>query len=199
MTSPTPQEDGSPLTTPSFGGEVLDSGMLADLSRWGEFDIRAWGERNSKEKRWPSILSAAKELRSKYNRTASLGFCYGGWSSFCLASKELNPPNQEPLVNCISIGHPTWLTKEEIDAVAVPVQIVAPEIDPVFTRELREYAWKSISHKDLPLDYLHIPGVEHSFCTRGNPEDKRECRAMERSKRAQVAWLNEWLHGDKEW
>lgn len=187
------------LTHGSFGGEVLDPNMLADLSRWGEFDIVAWGKRNSKENRWPSILAAAKALRAKYPRTAVIGFCFGGWSSFKLGSKELNPPGGEPLVNCISAGHPTWLTKEEIDDVGVPVQLVAPEIDPVFTPEMKEYAWKNITAKGIPLDYQHFPGVEHAFCTRGNPADERERRAMERAKRYQAAWAKEWLHGDAKW
>lgn len=181
-----------------FDGEVLDAGMLADLSRWGEFDIVAWGARHSKEARWPSILASAKELRGKFSRVAVIGFCYGGWSSFALGSAALNPAGQ-PLVNCISVGHPTWLTKEEIDNVAVPVQIIAPEVDPVFTPEMKEYAWMTVGKKGLPLDYQAFPGVEHSFCTRGNPDDEKERRAMVRAKRSQAWWAREWLHGDAEW
>jgi dienelactone hydrolase len=173
--------------------------MLADLSRWSEFDLNAWQKRNSKENRWPSILAAAKALRAKFPRTAVIGFCYGGWSSFALGSKELNPPGEQPLVNCISVGHPTWLTKEEIDEVAVPVQIVAPEFDSVFTPELKEYAWKTITANNVPLDYQHFPGVVHSFCTRVDPKDDRGRRAMSRAKRQQAAWAREWLHGDAEW
>ena len=40
-------------------------------------------------------------------------------------------------MDCISTAHPSWLTKEEIEGVGVPVQILAPEIDPVFTPELK--------------------------------------------------------------
>ena len=40
-------------------------------------------------------------------------------------------------MDCISTAHPSWLTEEEIEGVGVPVQILAPEIDPVFTPELK--------------------------------------------------------------
>lgn len=183
----------------SFDGEVLDAGMLADLRRWNEFDIVAWGARHSKEKTWPGILASAKSLQETYSRVAAIGFCYGGWASFALGSAALNPPGQTPLLNCISVGHPSWLTKEEIDEVAVPVQIVAPEVDPVFTPELKEYAWRVVGGKNAPFDYRAFPGVERSFCTRGNPADERERRAMARAKRAQVGWVKEWLHGEAEW
>lgn len=173
--------------------------MLADLRRWNEFDIVAWGARHSKEKAWPALLASAKSLRADFSRVGAIGFCYGGWASFALASAELNPAGETPLLNCISVGHPSWLTKGEIDNVAVPVQIIAPELDPVFTPDLKEYAWSVVGKKNLPLDYRGFPGVEHSFCTRGNPEDEREKRAMVRAKRAQVEWVKEWLHGDAGW
>lgn len=185
----------------SFDGEILDAGMLADLRRWSEFDIVAWSARHSKEKTFPAILSSAQAVRVSHTRVAAIGFCYGGWASFALGSSALNPigDHAQPLLNCLSIGHPSWLTKAEIDEVAVPVQIVAAEIDPVFIPEMKEYAWKVVGEKKVPFDYRAFPGVEHSFCTRGNPEDEREMRAMERAKRAQVAWVREWLHGDAEW
>ena len=124
-----------------------------------------------------------------------IGYCYGGWSSFRLGSKEHNPP----LVDCISPAHPTWLTKEHMDNIGVPVQIIAPEHDVTFTPELKEYANRVIPTKGVPYDYQYFPSVEHSFATRGNPDDPKERRAMVRAKNAQVAWMREWLHGEKLW
>jgi hypothetical protein len=40
-----------------FGGEVVPSDILRDFSRWGEFDLKAWSERNSPEVRGPEILA----------------------------------------------------------------------------------------------------------------------------------------------
>lgn len=173
--------------------------VLADRSRWAkEFDLKGWTTRNGKEQRWEEILEVAKALRAKYKRVGVIGYCFGGWSSFRLGAKSLNP-HGNPLVNAISTAHPTWLTKEEMDDVAVPVQIVAPETDHVFNPELKAYAKEVIPTKSVPFDYQHFPGVEHSFATRGNPANDRERKAMVRAKRVQVAWVKEWLHGDAEW
>jgi dienelactone hydrolase len=171
---------------------VISPDIIRDRSRWGEFDLKAFGETNAKQVRWPELLSCAQALRAKYKRVGVIGYCYGGWSLFCLGSKLHSPR----LVDCISTAHPTWLTKEEIDNIGVPVQIVAPEIDPVFTAELKAYANSVIPTKGLAYDYQFFPGVEHAFATRGNPGDEKERRAMVRAKNAQVAWMKEWLHED---
>jgi len=108
-----------------------------------------------------------------------------------LGSKSYDPP----LVDCISTAHPTWLTKEEIDDIGVPVQILAPEFDPAFPLEMKAYANSVIPTKGVQYDYQFFPEVEHGFATRGNPNDEKEKRAMVRGKNAQVAWMREWLHG----
>lgn len=125
-----------------------------------------------------------------------MGYCFGGWSSFALGSRSLNP-SDSPIVDCISAAQPTWLTKEEIDDIGVPVQIIAPEMDPTFTPELKEYASRVIPTKGVPYDYQFFPSVEHAFVTRGDPNKPHERRAMVRAKNAQVHWMKEWLQGDK--
>jgi dienelactone hydrolase len=50
-----------------------------------------------------------------------------------------------------------------MDNIGVPVQIVAPEHDPVFNPELKKYANEVISTKGLPYDYSFFPGVEHAW------------------------------------
>lgn len=178
-----------------FGGQVISPEILRDFKRWGEFDLQKWHKDNDKDVRWPELLSSAQALRKKHKRIGVIGYCYGGWSSFRLGSRAHNPR----LVDCISAAQPTWLTKEEMDNIGVPVQIVAPEIDRAFTEELKRYANEVIPTKGLPYDYAFFPGVEHSFCTRGNPDDEKERLAMVRAKRVQVAWMREWLHGDGKW
>jgi dienelactone hydrolase len=116
-----------------------------------------------------------------------VGFCFGGWAVFRLGAKP-------PLVDCITAGHPTWLTKKDIDEVAVPVQILAPEIDPVYTAELKSYSFETIQKLGVPFDYQHFPGVEHACFTRGDPGKKGEREALVRGKNAVVGWMKQFLH-----
>lgn len=86
-----------------------------------------------------------------------MGFCYGGWAVFRLGAKE----HQPPLVDCITAAHPAMLTKKDIDEVAVPVQILAPEMDNLYTAELKTHSLQKIPKLGVPFDYQHFPGVEH--------------------------------------
>ena len=171
----------------SFGGEILQSEILRDNTKWGQLDIPGFTSRNSKETRKGEIFACAAALRSQYKRVGSIGFCFGGWAVFNLGAHK-------DLVDCIATGHPTWLTKEEIDQVAVPVQILAPEKDQMFTPELKAHANSTIPALGVPYDYQYFPKVSHAFCVRGNPDDADELRAMQRAKNAAVYWFRLWLH-----
>ena len=99
-----------------------------------------------------------------------------------------------PLVDAISTAHPSLLTKEEMDAVGVPVQILAPEHDPVFTPELKAYAQETLPKLNIELDYQHFPGVAHGFSTRCDESSAHEKHSLERAKNAAVAWFGQYLH-----
>ncbi|PVH91899.1 dienelactone hydrolase family protein, partial [Periconia macrospinosa] len=187
------EEVGAAVYMPDFfAGEIIPADILHDPKRWGEFDFPGFLARNSRENRWPQIQSAAAALKEKYAKVAVVGFCFGGWGAFQLGSDECNPR----LVDCVSVAHPSSLTTNDIDKISVPVQICAPEKDPWFTPELKRYASEVIPTKGVAFDYQHFPGMEYGFATRGDPEKEGEKRAMVRAKRAQVAWLSEWLHGE---
>ncbi|KAK2011834.1 dienelactone hydrolase [Colletotrichum eremochloae] len=172
-----------------FGGWVVDfEPVLA--GRFHEVDLESFQKNNGRHVREPEIFNFARALREKHDRVAAIGFCYGGWAVFRLGAKEHSPP----LVDCITAGHPTWLTKEDMDDVAVPVQILAPELDAVFTAELKSYCFETMMKKGVPFEYHHFPGVEHSCLVRGDPGKSGEREAMARGKSAAVSWLNTFLH-----
>ncbi|KAH9216972.1 dienelactone hydrolase [Leptodontidium sp. 2 PMI_412] len=171
-----------------FGGESLPPGPILS-NNFHELDIPAFVAKNTREIREPEIFDCARALREKYKKIGAVGFCFGGWAVFRLGAKE----HQPLLVDCISAGHPTWLTEKDIDEVAVPVQILAPEIDPVFTAELKLRSFQTISELGLPFDYQHFPGVEHACFTRGDSKHTGEREAMVRGKNAAVWWFKQFL------
>ena len=75
-----------------------------------------------------------------------------------------------PLVDCISTAHPSILTKEEINDVGVPAQILAPEHDPAFPPDMQNYANETIPKLSVAYDYQYFPGVEHGFAIRCQDE-----------------------------
>ncbi|KIW18961.1 hypothetical protein PV08_03250 [Exophiala spinifera] len=185
-----------------FGGESLGPfETIADPTQWHKLDLAGFMSRNTKDIRTPEIFECARALRTQheYKRVGAIGFCFGGWAVFRLGAKSHNDndnDNGEPLVDCISTGHPSLLEKTEIDAVGVPVQILAPEHDVMFLPELKEYANKVIPTLGVAYDYQYFPGVEHGFCTRGDVKiaNGQEYKAMNRAREAAISWFKVWLH-----
>ena len=108
------------------------------------------------------------------------------WTDICTQGKNL--------VDCISTAHPSLLTKEEVDAVAVPVQIIAPEHDPQLTPELKAYVNQVIPGLELEYDYQYFPGLKHGFAVRCDQSDGREKKGLERAKNGAVGWFAQFLH-----
>lgn len=172
-----------------FDGEVLPFEPLAN-GEWDKFDFNGFVQRHTREIREPEIFEAARTLKQKYKKLGATGYCFGGWAVFRLGAKE----HQPALVDCITAGHPSLLTKQDIDEISVPVQILAPEHDPMYTAELKLHTFQTIPKLGIPLDYQHFPGVEHACLTRGSEKYAGELNAMVRGKNAAVSWLKQFLY-----
>jgi dienelactone hydrolase len=116
---------------------------MSDPAKREKFDLPAFLGRNSKDIRFPEIKLVAQALKSRYPKVVGIGYCYGGWAQSQLGADPY-------LIDAIPVAHPSGLTKEEIDNVKVPVQILAPETDPLFTQELEDYANKTIPAQNVP-------------------------------------------------
>ena len=171
----------------SFAGESLSFDAL-EREAFGEIDLQGFLGRHGREQREPEIFACAKKLRAEYLKVGAVGYCYGGWAVFRLGAKW------NDLVDCIVAGHPSLLTKEDIAAVDVPVQVQAPEFDPVYTLELKRYTFDTLQVNGVPFDFQYFPGVHHACLVRGSPKVEREREAMARGKNATVAWLRQFLH-----
>ncbi|KAF2150504.1 dienelactone hydrolase family protein [Myriangium duriaei CBS 260.36] len=167
-----------------------ENGDNFDLQKWigaNMHIVGAWMAKNSKDIRGPDIFAVAETLRKQYSRVGATGYCYGGWACFQLGGKGKN------LVDAISVAHPSALTKEEIENVGVPVQIHAPEHDPVFNPELKKHALDTLPHSGNVFSYQLYPGQEHGFATRGDQRKSKERQAMTLAKDLTVAWFRNWL------
>ena len=112
---------------------------------------------------------------------------------------KLSSLTSEPeinLVECISAAHPSLLTKEEIDEVGVPVQIIAPEHDPQLTPKLKAYVNTVIPKLSLKYDYQYFPDSAHSFAVRCDQNDAKQKKALERAKNVPVTWCTQFLRLD---
>ncbi|KAL2813864.1 hypothetical protein BJX63DRAFT_431723 [Aspergillus granulosus] len=106
-------------------------------------------------------------------------------------AKHPNGPlvNQRPPVDATTVTRPSLLTKEGISDVVVSVQILAPELEPIFTSELRSHTFDSLQRREVPFDWQHFPKVKHACMTRGNKKKLGERATLERRKKAVVAQI----------
>lgn len=181
------REAGVTVYVPDFfGGEVPNADAIIN-ERFDELDIPGFMKRNSREVREPEIFECAKALRQQYKKVGAVGYCYGAWAAFRLGSSSVK------LVDCISVGHPSLLTKEDIDDITVPFQVLAPEIDPVYTAELKLHTFQTGQKLGVMFDYQHYPGVVHGCLVRGDERKPGEREAMVRGKNAVVTWMAQFL------
>ena len=133
----------------------------------------------------PAILSFARLLRQQHKHIGAVGYCWGGKPALILASKA-----NARLVDCISIAHPSFCTKEDISGVAVPIQIIAPEHNPQYTPELKEHSHKTFQMLGISYDYLYFPGRKHGFAVKCEENDAGEKKDMNFAKNAVVYWFS---------
>ncbi|KAI1875062.1 uncharacterized protein JN550_002491 [Neoarthrinium moseri] len=174
-----------------FAGEVLPMEPI-NKGRFHEVDLGGFLTRNSRENREPEIIECARALRAQYKKVAAAGFCYGGWACLRLGAKE----HQPALVDCIVIGQPSHVVEKDIDEVAVPVQILAPETDMLYTDDLKLHTFVTLQKTGVPFDYHHFPGVEHGCLVRGDETKEGEREAMVRGKTAAIGWIKQYLFAD---
>ena len=179
-----------------FGGEVLDFELIRN-DKFDQLNLPDFMTRNGRDQREGELFACARALRQQlgFKKVGAVGYCYGGWACLRLGAKE---HVDAPLVDCISIGHPSLTTKRDIDEVAVPVQVLAPEFDPAFPAELKSHTFETLQLSKVPFDYQHFPGVVHACFVRGDPDKPGERAAMTRGKNAAVAWFRQYLQDEAE-
>ena len=182
-----------------YGGEVPPQRHDELL----KFDLHAFKSRNTKHIRRAELYTCAQRLRLHYIKVGVVGYCFGGWAGLDLGSRhnsgaEGGDPRQ-PLVDCISIAHPTWVEESELRNVGVPTQIIAPEHDNLFNLELKKLANDVIPKAGVAYTYVYFPGVEHRFASQADlyavPAKDHELwkASFEKAQIQTVVWLRMWL------
>ncbi|KAI1170384.1 dienelactone hydrolase [Nemania sp. FL0916] len=128
-----------------FGGWVVDWKAVED-DRWDETDVEDIAKKQSRDIRGPEVVACACARAIK----AELGF-----KRLCAAQAQGIPP----LVDAISMGHPSWLVEDDIDNISVPFQTLAPEHDPAYSPGLKSYTFRAAFNMKVPFDYRHFPGA----------------------------------------
>ncbi|KAI1329043.1 dienelactone hydrolase [Xylariaceae sp. FL0255] len=183
------KEVGATVYVPDFFDGWTVNWEAVEEERWADIDFDTLTKQHSREIRGPEIEACARSLKADlgFKKVGAIGYCYGGWAVCELAA------HTPAIVDAVSMGHPSMLVKEDIDNIKVPVQILAPEHDPVYTAELKTHSFETLQKVKVPFEYIHFPNVVHGCLVRGSPKKEGERQAMARGKDAAVNWFKTYL------
>ncbi|KAI0017016.1 dienelactone hydrolase family protein [Xylariomycetidae sp. FL0641] len=173
-----------------FGGDAVPAAVARGGRSASSFDLAGFVQRHWRDVHEGAILQAARALRGAFARVGAVGFCYGGWAVCRLAARE------HRLVECAVMAHPSLLVKADLDAVAAPLLVLAPEHDDVYGPDLKRHTFAALTAPSSPgveFAYRHFPGVGHGCLVRGDADNPGERDAMLRGMSCAVEWLREFL------
>ncbi|KAF5018935.1 hypothetical protein F66182_9077 [Fusarium sp. NRRL 66182] len=156
------------------------------------FDIMAWlrGDYNgNKYEHTPALIDPIVEksisiLRSKYGieRIGSVGYCFG--------SKYTVRFLDDTKINVGFIAHPSFIQKEELEAIKAPLSIAAAETDFLFPPDKRKESEEILGKIDIPSQINFYLGTSHGFAVRCDLSVRRQKLAKEVAFAQAVTWFN---------
>ncbi|OAA62724.1 hypothetical protein SPI_04264 [Niveomyces insectorum RCEF 264] len=99
-----------------------------------------------------------------------------------------------PLVDAAAVACPSLATARDVDEVAVPLLVLAPEYDDAYTPTLKQHTFTTLTANGVALEYLHFPEVAHGALLRGDPGIPGERAAMVRAMDAAVGFFRFYLN-----
>lgn len=134
------------------------------LTRHSEQDTRAIVE---------SFVGKVKEYLDP-EFIGGIGYCFG-------AKYVIQQLTSNGAFDVGALAHPSFVTEEEVKAVAKPVLISAAETDSMFTPELRHKSEGILRENKAEYEISLYSGVEHGYAVRGDPNVPRVRYAQEKT------------------
>eukprot|EP00884_Botryococcus_braunii_P006000 jgi/Botrbrau1/15400/Bobra.43_2s0026.1 len=143
-------------------GKALELGSF-DRSTFGE-----WLAQFPREKVFADCLKVVEELKAKHGikQVGVEGFCWGGLYAVLLAGTQA--------VSGAVVAHPSFVTKEDVEAIQQPTLFLAPANDSQFPDDFRDEVDQIMRARGLG-EVVYYPHAAHGWTLRGdlsNPQTK---------------------------
>jgi dienelactone hydrolase len=173
----------------------LYEGDAVPLNRPDDFDVVAWGQHSGPTGKGhgpgqvdPIIEAVIREMRSNLGvkKIGGVGYCFGAKyvARFLAEGRGIDVG---------ATAHPSFVDKEEIDAVAGPLKIAAAETDHIFSPEKRHETEKLLKDGRKTYQITLYSGVEHGFAVRADLSKREVKYAKDATLLQQLQWFDEWL------
>ncbi|KFA69890.1 hypothetical protein S40285_07927 [Stachybotrys chlorohalonatus IBT 40285] len=133
----------------------------------------------------PVIVKGLQHLRS-------LGAKRIGAVGYCIGAKYVIRHFKDG-IDVGFVAHPSFVQKEELEAITGPLSIAAAEFDDIFPQDKRHESEETLAKVGQPYQINLFSGVHHGFAVRGDPEVKLQRYAKEQAFDQAVAWFDNHL------
>ncbi|KAK6464233.1 dienelactone hydrolase [Scheffersomyces coipomensis] len=131
----------------------------------------------------PFLAAVKKELKPKF--FGAIGYCYG-------AKYLIHNLTKEGPLDAGAVAHPSFVTLDEVKAIAKPIIISAAQTDPIFTVELRHQTELELTKIGARYQIDLFSGVVHGFTVRGDITDPIVKFAKEQALADQIAFFSQY-------
>lgn len=171
-----------------FSGDACPDPLLADPEQRKNFNIQAWLQKHPISAVDPIVEATIKEMRTNMGvkRMGAVGYCFGGK----YVVRFLAPGRG---IDAGFVAHPSFADAAEVEAIANPLSIAAPEEDQVFPAEKRRETEDILYKKDVPYQMCLYSDCQHGFAVRTDLKDRKKRFAKESAYFQAVRWFDEWV------
>jgi len=135
----------------------------------------------------PIVEASLKEMREKYGckNIGGVGYCFG--------AKYVVRHLKKGQIDAGWVGHPSFVTADELEAMENPLSISAAETDQIYPAEKRHETEAILQKKDVPYQQNLFSDVSHGFAVRCDISNKRAKFAKEQAFLQAVHWFDEFI------
>lgn len=176
------------------------------------FMIDMWLARHTPEKVMPilhKVIGGAKEefadAVANGGGIYGVGYCFGAkyililagehpdtvaWGQEAPKDVEQGTVKKAPVIKAGAIAHGTMVTKEDLEAVKIPVYIVAVKDDPLFSEEeVLTPGRQTLEKNQIEHEVQVYPGVPHGFAVYGDYEEPKIKQAQAQAYGLMLGWI----------
>lgn len=176
------------------------------------FMIDMWLARHTPEKVLPLLHKVVEGAKEEFADAVAygggvygVGYCFGAkyililagehpdtvaWGQEAPKDEEQGAVKKAPVLKAGAVAHGTMVTKEDLEAVKVPMYIAAVKDDPLFPEEeVLTPGRRTLETNQIEHEVQIFPGVPHGFAVLGDYEDPKIKQSQAQAYGQMLGWI----------
>lgn len=190
----------------------LESIKLKTAEGMKSFMIDMWLARHTPEKVLPLLHKVIEGAKEEFADAVAngggiygVGYCFGAkyilqlagehpdtvaWGQETPRDEEQGAVKKAPVLKAGAIAHGTMVTKEDLEAVKVPIYIAAVKDDPLFSEdEVLTPGRRAMEKNNIEHEVRVYPEVPHGFAVLGDYDDPKIKQSQAQAFGEMLGWI----------